>query len=190
MRQARIKGALVGVEAVTPEGLKSVYKDFNDSGEDLVHRLQTFRRHGVHVLGSFIFGLPTALENTFQANLEVANRAGLAFAQFVLLTPFPGTVDFERWEKAQGQCVPTVAGVPLTRYWLLPPELRPKMFMPHQTMSGRVEAQNAGRLGQFLQPRFCVETLELRFFIQVSACTHLHFKTLPADVCEYRDCNR
>ena len=28
-----IKGALVGVEAVTPEGLKDVYKDFNCSGE-------------------------------------------------------------------------------------------------------------------------------------------------------------
>jgi len=29
MRRANIKGALVGVEAVTPEGLKAVYKDFN-----------------------------------------------------------------------------------------------------------------------------------------------------------------
>jgi radical SAM superfamily enzyme YgiQ (UPF0313 family) len=135
MRQARIKGALVGVEAVTPEGLKAVYKDFNDSGEDLVRRLQTFRRHGVHVLGSFIFGLPSDREHTFDATLEVAQRAGLTFAQFVMLTPFPGTVDFERWEKAQGECVPTVAGVPLTRYWLVPPELRPKMFMPHPTMS-------------------------------------------------------
>jgi radical SAM superfamily enzyme YgiQ (UPF0313 family) len=135
MRQARIKGALVGVEAVTPEGLKAVYKDFNDSGEDLVHRLQTFRRHGVHVLGSFIFGLPSDREHTFDATLEVAQRAGLTFAQFVMLTPFPGTVDFERWEKAQGEHVPTVAGVPLTRYWLVPPELRPKMFMPHPTMS-------------------------------------------------------
>ena len=29
MRKGRIKGALVGVEAVTPEGLKAVFKDFN-----------------------------------------------------------------------------------------------------------------------------------------------------------------
>ena len=33
MKKAHIKGALVGVEAVTPEGLKDVYKDFNYSGE-------------------------------------------------------------------------------------------------------------------------------------------------------------
>ena len=59
MREANIKGALVGVEAVTPEGLKAVYKDFNCSGDDLVRQSQTFREHGVHVLGSFIFGLPT-----------------------------------------------------------------------------------------------------------------------------------
>ena len=59
MRRANIKGALVGVEAVTPEGLKDVYKSFNDVGEALVQRLRKFRDHGVHVLGSFIFGLPS-----------------------------------------------------------------------------------------------------------------------------------
>ena len=59
MRKANIKGALVGVEAVTPEGLKAVYKDWNYSGEALAKQLQTFKAHGVHVLGSFIFGLPT-----------------------------------------------------------------------------------------------------------------------------------
>src|SRR5579864_8056029 len=47
MRAAHIKGALVGVESVTPAGLKDVYKEFNCAGEDLVNRLRTFRRHGV-----------------------------------------------------------------------------------------------------------------------------------------------
>ena len=59
----------------------------------------------------------------------------MTFAQFVMLTPFCGTVDFERWEKSFGGDVPTVAGTPITRYWLIPPELRPKMFMPHPTMN-------------------------------------------------------
>ena len=36
MRRAHIHGALVGVESVTPEGLKAIYKDFNDAGEALV----------------------------------------------------------------------------------------------------------------------------------------------------------
>lgn len=134
MNAAHIKGALVGVEAVTPEGLKDVYKDFNSAGESLVERLKTFRRHGVHVLGSFIFGLPSDRPDTFAATAEVAQRADLTFAQFVMLTPFPGTVDFNKWEAGFGAEVPEVAGIPITRHWLIPQALRPKLYCPHPVM--------------------------------------------------------
>ncbi len=135
MRRANIKGALVGVEAVTPEGLKDVYKRFNDVGDALIARLRTFREHGVHVLGSFIFGLPSDRASTFQATVDVANRAGVAFAQFVMLTPYPGTVDFEAWEKRLGGDAAQVGGVPITRHWLIPQDQRPKVYAPHPVMS-------------------------------------------------------
>lgn len=135
MRKARIKGALVGVEAVTAEGLKAVFKDFNCAGENLVRQLKTFTDHGVHVLGSFIFGLPTDRRDTFDATAALAQEAGITFAQFVMMTPFPGTVDFLRWEKEQENDTTRIGGIPLTRYWLIPAEIRPKMFMPHPSMS-------------------------------------------------------
>jgi radical SAM superfamily enzyme YgiQ (UPF0313 family) len=137
MRRARIKGALVGVESVTPEGLKAVYKNFNDAGEALVTRLQTFAKHGVHVLGSFIFGLPTDDQATFAATADLAQRSGIAFAQFVMLTPFPGTVDFAKWEQQGGE-VEKVDGIPLTRYWLIPQSRRPKVYSPHPKMSAEM----------------------------------------------------
>src|SRR5207245_11566623 len=133
--KARIKGALVGVESVTPEGLKAVFKEFNSAGRDLVQRLRTFRQHGVHVLGSFIFGLPTDRPDTFQATAALAAEADLTFAQFVLLTPFPGTVDFQRWEKSMASDPTRIGGFPLTRYWLIPQALRPKVYMSHPLMS-------------------------------------------------------
>jgi radical SAM superfamily enzyme YgiQ (UPF0313 family) len=102
MRLARIYGALVGVESVTPEGLKDVYKEFNLAGNDLIERLRTFRRHGVSVLGSFIFGLPSDRPETFEATAAAAEQAELSLAQFVMLIPYPGTVDFARWEEKIG----------------------------------------------------------------------------------------
>jgi radical SAM superfamily enzyme YgiQ (UPF0313 family) len=135
MRKARIKGALVGVESVTPEGLKAVYKQFNESGDALADRLRKFREHGVHVLGSFIFGLPTDNAQTFKATAELARKADLTFAQFVMMTPFPGTVDFQKWEASLGDGVQKVEGVPVTRYWLLPGHRRPKLYMPHPNMT-------------------------------------------------------
>ena len=135
MQRARIRGALVGVESVTPEGLKSVFKDFNSAGESLVTRLQAFRRHGVHVLGSFIFGLPTDRPDTFDATADLADRSGVAFAQFVMLTPFPGTVDFEKWEREDREASRIVDGVPLSRYWLVPPSRRPKIYARHPNLT-------------------------------------------------------
>jgi radical SAM superfamily enzyme YgiQ (UPF0313 family) len=134
MRRARIRGALVGVESVTAEGLKAVFKDFNQAGEGLVTRLQAFRSADVHVLGSFIFGLPTDTPDTFAATADLAHRAGLSFAQFVMLTPLPGTIDFAKWERETGAAA-TVNGIPLTRYWLIPPEHRPRVYSLHPRMS-------------------------------------------------------
>ena len=134
MRRARIRGALVGVESVTPEGLKAVFKNFNESGDALVERLQAFRQADVHVLGSFIFGLPTDTAETFAATADLAERAGVSFAQFVMLQPLPGTVDFATWER-EATDVPIIDGVPLTRYWLIPPERRPRVYSPHPSMT-------------------------------------------------------
>jgi radical SAM superfamily enzyme YgiQ (UPF0313 family) len=135
MKKAHIMGALVGVEAVTPEGLKDVYKDFNLAGEELVDRLKLFKKSGVHILGSFIFGLPSDRQDTFEATAELAKRADITFAQFVTLTPFPGTLDFDQWEREKGDDMPTVDGIPVSRHWLIPQAKRPKILTPHPVMS-------------------------------------------------------
>src|SRR5690348_10458690 len=135
MRRAKIRGGLVGVESVTEAGLKDVYKGFNLYGDELAARLRTFRRHGIHVLGSFIFGLPSDTKDSFDATVALAERADLTFAQFVLLTPFPGTVDFERWAAAESRRGTHIDGVPLTRHWLIREERRPRLYTEHPTMS-------------------------------------------------------
>ena len=176
MRRARIKGALVGVEAVTPEGLKDVYNDFNYAGETLVERLQAFKRAGVHVLGSFIFGLPSDRPHTFEATSAIATRAGVTFAQFVMLTPFPGTVDFAAWEKSMEQDTTRIAGVPLTRHWLIPQELRPKVYTPHPVMEADEIRQRTQAvwdefysLPKIWQRSSCVSSLKARLaFVLIS----------------------
>jgi hypothetical protein len=176
MRNARIKGALVGVESVTPEGLKDVHKAFNEAGEHLVDRLRSFKHHGVHVLGSFIFGLPSDGPATFDATVEVAKRAGVTFAQFVMLTPFPGTTDFAAWEKTMENDPTRIAGTPLTRHWLIPDGLRPKVYTPHPKMSADdIRAGTQGAWDRFYsfkniwERAHCVESLKSRLaFVLVS----------------------
>ena len=169
MRKANIKGALVGIEAVTPEGLKSVYKDFNFSGDRLVQQLRMFRKHGLHVLGSFIFGLSTDRPATFAATAELAIKAEVTFAQFVMMTPFPGTIDFGRWEKEQSTNPRLVNGTPITRYWLIPNAIRPTMLTPHPSMSSEEIQERTQRVwdrfyefGAIWKRSSCTPTLRAR----------------------------
>ena len=60
----------------------------------------------------------------------------MLIAQFVTLTPFPGTLDFDKWERENADNMPMVDGIPLSRHWLIPQSKRPKLLTPHPTMSG------------------------------------------------------
>jgi hypothetical protein len=142
MRRAHIRGALVGIETITADGLRSIYKGFNSTGVDLVARLRVFAQHRIHVLGSFIFGLPTDRPDTFDATSRLAHEAELAAAQFIILAPFPGTLDFERWEQTvKGR---TLDGIPMNRYWLAPPHRRWAITVPNAVMT-REEISNGTR---------------------------------------------
>ena len=133
MRRAHILGALVGIETITTEGLRTLYKGFNSTGADLVTRLRTFARYRVHLIGSFIFGLPTDRPDTFAATSALAHEAELAAAQFIMLAPFPGTLDFQKWEKTvEGQILDDV---PMNRYWLAGPYRRFAIPVPNTAMT-------------------------------------------------------
>ena len=84
---------------------------------------------------------------TFDATVDMALKAGVTFAQFVMMTPFPGTVDFDRWEKEQAVAPEMVGDIPITRYWLIPTAIRPKMFTPHPSMSSGEIASARKRSG-------------------------------------------
>ena len=103
MKRGHILGALVGVESVTAEGLKDISKGFNAAGDELVARLRKFREHGVHVLGSFIFGLPSDRPDTFDATVALADKADITGC---------GTYTLGRRACGMSQC--RVTGMPST----------------------------------------------------------------------------
>lgn len=200
MRKGHIQGALVGVEAVTEEGLKSIFKDFNLAGDKLAARLRVFREHGVHVLGSFIFGLELDRPDTFAATGALAKQADLTFAQFVTMTPYPGTVDFQRWEKEQGDSIPKVEGVPLNRYWLIPALKRPKLYTTHPTMTSeeiRLGTQGVWddfySSGEIWKRARCVKSLKARlaFFLISKLYRHMYANTgIATDSARRKSSNR
>ena len=195
MRQARIRGALVGVESVTAEGLKDIYKDFNVAGDQLVARLQQFRRGGVQVLGSFIFGLPSDRPDTFSETAALADRAEVAFAQ--LLTPLPGTVDFTRWDP--GRRLHALGGERRPDRGRRPPDAllahptvgaAEGLYAPPGHVRRRGATRHTARLGSLLPPQRDLAALAHRRHGARAPDVRPDLEAVPADVCQHGDRHR
>ncbi len=106
MRKAHIQGVLLEVDSDTAEDLKAASSNFDLTSDPLAKKLQTFKDHGIHILGSFSSRPLTDQQETFADTAELAKRAGISFAQFVLRTPLAATIDSNRWGKGMSEMSP------------------------------------------------------------------------------------
>jgi len=90
----RLRGALIGVESFTEEGLKLANKTWNPAGQKMVEAIQKIQTHGIMVLSSIINGLQTDTVDTLRTMREFAVESGTAFAQFPYYGVYPGTKDY------------------------------------------------------------------------------------------------
>ena len=107
-----------------------------------------------------------------------------------MMTPFPGTVDFGHWEKEQAANPTMVGDVPITRYWLIPTAVRPKMFTPHPTMSSDEIRERTQKVwdrfynwGAIWKRSACCPN-------SFQDCLHVSVQALPADVCGHGHLDR
>jgi radical SAM superfamily enzyme YgiQ (UPF0313 family) len=166
MKRARIAGALIGIETITEAGLKATRKLFNASGPALEDKLERIRQKGFpYILGSFIFGIESDTTETLDETIQFSRDCGIALAQFIPMTPLPGTVDFHQMRKGRN-------ALKLLRpdydYWLDPQHPRvlyqhPRLA-PEQILSGIERAwkdfysmssivKRARRFGLIAQPK-------------------------------------
>ena len=90
----RVRGALIGVESFTEEGLKTANKMWNPVGQRMVEAIQKIQDHGIIVLASIINGLESDTVATLRTMREFAMASGTAFAQFPIYSVYPGTKDY------------------------------------------------------------------------------------------------
>ncbi len=88
--QSGCRFLLIGLESVSPKVLVEVGKRQNKV-DQYVEALQVFKKYGIHVLATFVFGFDAEEDAVFTDTLEFAIRNKLSLAQFSFLVPYPGT---------------------------------------------------------------------------------------------------
>jgi radical SAM superfamily enzyme YgiQ (UPF0313 family) len=87
--------------------------------------MSNFRRHGLRIYGTFIFGYDTDTPASFDRSVQFAQDQGMFIAAFNHITPFPGTPLYERLKKQNRLLYDSWWHDPGYRYNMIP-------FMPTQ----------------------------------------------------------
>ncbi len=115
MARSGCSGLLIGFETISAANLKYAHKRFNEPSryKEVVAMLH---RHGISVMGCFVFGLDDDTSEVFQQTAEFVVDASIDLPRFAIATPFPGTPFYYRlaaegriltknWELYDGQHV-------------------------------------------------------------------------------------
>jgi radical SAM superfamily enzyme YgiQ (UPF0313 family) len=94
---AGLKGIFTGFEAIDPEALAGLRKPYRC--RDYVRAVRRCRRSGVLLQASFIFGLDPHDQTVFERTREFILQAAVPSVSACVLTPYPGTVLFDRMQR-------------------------------------------------------------------------------------------
>jgi radical SAM superfamily enzyme YgiQ (UPF0313 family) len=107
MRDSGCIGLILGLESVSPSTLQDAGKKFVNA-DTYTWRIKKIKSYNISLWGAFIFGFDHDDWQICRDTCRFAQRSDLSMACFPILTPYPGTEMFQRYE-SQGRI--------LTRDW-------------------------------------------------------------------------
>ncbi|OGE27679.1 hypothetical protein A2867_03945 [Candidatus Daviesbacteria bacterium RIFCSPHIGHO2_01_FULL_40_11] len=99
MHKAGCRIVLFGLESVNRQVIDEIDKGINTMGDYKMH-IQNTQRHGIAVIGSFIFGSDSDSPNVFDDTVRFIEDSRAAAQNLNILCPLPGTRLFDRVSQA------------------------------------------------------------------------------------------
>ncbi|BAZ11712.1 radical SAM domain-containing protein [Calothrix sp. NIES-4071] len=93
--EAGLRSMFVGFETLNPHNLREQHK-YHNLNRDYSGAIKRLREYGVMVNGSFVYGMDSDDDTVFDRTIEWAITQGIETATFHILTPYPGTLLYER----------------------------------------------------------------------------------------------
>jgi anaerobic magnesium-protoporphyrin IX monomethyl ester cyclase len=99
MKASRCDRLFIGYESISPETLQSYNKHLDP--EQVLESVRVLHEHNIKVHGMFVLGADADDESSIRRTVRFALQHALDSVQFLILTPLPGTRQFELLERAK-----------------------------------------------------------------------------------------
>ncbi len=97
LRETNCWGVYIGFESASAQVLKAYRKKQDEA--TMQKAIKAFHRHGIHIHGMFIVGADEDTPETIRETVRFSIKNRVDSAQFMMLTPIPGTETFDGLEK-------------------------------------------------------------------------------------------
>lgn len=135
-------GVLIGMESLDPQNLRAMGKQWNTQAATYAESLANFRKHGLAIYGTFVFGYDNDTPETVAESVAFAREQKLFMAAFNHLVPFPGTPLYQRLQQ-QGRLLSD-------KWWLDPAgRIGDVTFTPEKMTPTALEAACLGARREF-----------------------------------------
>ena len=91
-------GWCIGFESLSQDTINNIGKSTNKV-KDYKNAVKKIKDYNMNITGSFIFGFDDHVKETFKETIEMIKQLKIDMACFNVLTPFPGTLIFEKIKK-------------------------------------------------------------------------------------------
>lgn len=99
MAKSGCRGVLIGMESINQDNLSAMGKEWNTARMSYADSLRQFRKHGLAVYGTFVFGYGQDDWSVIKDSVAFAREHKLFLAAFNHLVPFPGTPLYRRLQE-------------------------------------------------------------------------------------------
>lgn len=98
MRNSGCGAIFIGFESISKDNIESMHKEINGK-YNYLYAIKKIQSHGMVVHSSFILGYDFDCKKSFDELIEFIQEANLLMPLINILTPFPGTKLFSRFER-------------------------------------------------------------------------------------------
>jgi radical SAM superfamily enzyme YgiQ (UPF0313 family) len=153
MRKTGCFAVFIGFESINQKTLDTYEK--KQSVDDIKSSIDMFHKYGIKIHGMFVLGAKDDTVLTVRDTAKFANKAKIDSAQFLILTPLPGTDTYYELEKK---------GALITKDWRLY-DSHHVVFRPENMTPYELQIEGFKALGKFYSLKNCLRHLfKLNFF--------------------------
>jgi radical SAM superfamily enzyme YgiQ (UPF0313 family) len=141
MKRSGCQGVLVGFESLKEESLRTMRKGFNLMKGGPSQAMENFRKSGLRIYGTFLFGYDHDTRDSFKEAVDFAVDHAMFIAAFNHVTPFPGTPLYKRMQADRRMTHDPWWLDDRYRYNMIP--FTPKQMSAEELSAGCVEARRS-----------------------------------------------